>query len=363
MKLYVEYQKYNMFRQPDWRFERVRRLASRHPTPGRITKRDDPYVRKARTFLLRWRHREPEDREELFVANPGLYYAYEIYERAQEDPQAALLLEARLLTQTPYHDIANACDTIPATVEWYEALFFNVRDKLAARDWITSRVLVPAMIRNFGLLDQPHHAQSTDDDNNLPPFPVWSDQVIARPFLDASLKMFAYFGGAVLCDFMIHGFQSGKLLHNADNLAQFLDEHWALTLRARSAQAARTFQINKYNVMELFATHARIIEVEKSEDSLDAKRSAIERHVSALMDEIPWASGDDAAQASSGTPLAIYDESAAELRDDELLLVAGGETPQAVDGLQSLALPAPRKPSPQPAAAPPQPAPAAEPSQ
>lgn len=346
MKLYVEYQKYNMFRQPTWRWDRVLRLADKQPNPGRCTRRDDKYIKEARTFLLRWRNRDEEGRQAMFPENPGLYYAYEAYLKGLEDPSNVLLLEARLLTRMTYREIADACNTIPDTVEWYEALFFNVRDQLKARDWITSQVLVPAMTRNFGLLDLPHHAAppsaADDDDDDVPHKPgPWADRVIARPFLDASLKMFAYFGGPVLCETMIHGFQSGKILNSTDNLTQFIDEHWALTLRMRSMQSARTFQVNKYNVMELFATHARIIEVEKSEDSMDQKKSTIERHVSALMDEIPWAVGEDGEETFKGTPVLAYDQAAAELRDDEIHLVAAGKAVKSTDGLEQLKLPPP----------------------
>lgn len=345
MKLYAEYQKYNMFRLPTWRWDRVLRLCEKS---GRCTSRDDNYIKTGREFLQKWRNRSGERRQELFYEYPGLFYAHEAHLRGLEDPSQVLLLEARLLTRMSYKEIADACDTIPDTVEWYEALFFNVRDKLKARDWITSRVLVPAMVRNFGLLDAPHHAAPSsaadDDEDDSPqqqqPGP-WSDRVIARPFLDASLKMFAYFGGPILCEFMIHGFQAGKILSTSDNLTQFLDEHWALTLRARSTQAARTFQINKYNVMELFQTHARILEIEKSEDSMDQKRSTIERHVSALMDEIPWNVGDAGEEHFAGTKVITYDNSAGELRDDELHLVAAGHKVKSTDGLELLRLPPP----------------------
>jgi hypothetical protein len=291
-------------------------------------------------FISRWRNRTPEQREELFVSDPGLYYAYEAYLRSIDEPTAVLLMEARLLAKCTFEEIADACDTIPDTVEWYEALFFNVRDKLDARDWITTRVLVPAMSRNFGLLDHPHHAHSDDDDDDSPISSPWDDRVIARPFLDASLKMFAYFGGPLLCEFMIHGFQSGKIVSSGDNLSKFLDEHWALTIRARSAQAARTFTINKYNVLELFNTHSQILSLEKTDEALGMKQNAMESHISALIDNLPWYGGEDSDPALPAV-VGELDKLSAEVRDGELVSATLGQDTSILDNLSPLKLPPP----------------------
>lgn len=341
MALNADYQRYNPFRRPDWRWESVLRMVDRHPNPGRCTRRDDSWVRRARNFMLKWRARDEHERQELFYenggANAGLFYAYQLFERAQDRPEEAMVMQARLLTPMPFKEIADACDTLPQTVEWYEALFYNVRDRLQARDWVTTQVLVPAMMRNFGLSDNAH-ASSPDGDAH----PPWSNQVIARPFLDASLKMFAYFGGPVLCEFMIHGFLAGKTCRSVEDIPRFLDEHWAVTIKARSAQAARTFSINKYNVMELFQTHARIMEIERSEGSATQQRTNIERHVSALLDEVPWGHGEAPAPTLEGTNVPRYDGMAAELRDDELIGLAAGEDVKGLSGLEQLNMPPPR---------------------
>lgn len=339
-QLHGLYQKYNPFRRPDWRWERVLEITQK-PNGGRSTKRDDAYVRQARSFYVRWHNREPEDREPLFLENPGLFLAYQMFEMQTADPDHALILQSRLLAGMDYVDIAEAMDTMPQMVEWYEAVFFNVRDKLKKRDWVTRQVLIPAMMRNFGLFDSGN--KKKDNDGEQVQEKSWQQQIIARPFMDASLKMFSYFGGPVLCEYMIAGFQQGKFCQSPDGLSEWLDGHWAMTLRARSAQAARTFEVNRYNVMTLFETHARIMEIEKSAESLDQKRSTIERHVGALIGELKdvWAVGDDESSLE-GSEVLKYDTGAAELRDDELLVVAsGGKVKQ--DGLEQLTLPPPRK--------------------
>lgn len=325
MHLHDEFERFNVFRKPDWRFAKVLKMCDRYPAPGRCSRRDDEFVKKARKFVLGWRAREPEERRELYSDNPGLYYAYEIYEKAEDDPEPNHFLQARLLAQQTHEEIADALGTLPATVEWYEKLFFNVSDRLKHRDWVTKHVLLPAILRQHNTKLAPNDADDDDDDNDMGIGLDEGPKPVARPFLDATLKLFAYFGGKHVVDIMITGFQSGKQLVSPEDMSSWFDSHWKMALRRRSHQAALTFEVNKYNVMELFAIHTRIMEIEKSEESQDQQRSTVERHVKALLDEIPWAVGDDGRKMLEGTPLGQIDEGATELRDDELLRVASGQ--------------------------------------
>lgn len=332
MKLYEDYQRFNVFRRPDWRLERVLKIIDRLPNPGRCTSRDDNYVKQARNFLLRWRAKgSEEEREELFWENPGLFYAYQIHERAEDEPEPAMFIQARLLARQGHKEIAECISTCPETIDWYEKLFFNVSDRLQNRDWITKHVLLPSIMKNHGVMP------AKADDGEVLPF---KDSTVAKPFLDASLKMFAYFGGQYIVDIMITGFQQGKPLVSPDEMSAWFDHHWSMTIRRRSHQAALQFEVNKYNVMELFAVHTQIMALEKSEESQEQQRTATERHIKAMLDDLPFAVGDDGEKMARGTVLGYHDTQAAELRDDELLRAQHGEK-VAQDVLESL--PPPRK--------------------
>lgn len=343
MKRHADFQKYNVFRRPDWRFERVIELCDRFPAPGRASRRDDRYVKAARSFLLRWRARDGDsEREELFWENPGLFYAFQIHERAGEEPEPAHFLQARLLARQTPAEVAACLSTCPEAVEWYEALFFNVTDRLDNRDWITKQVLLPAILRNHGITPDPKGDEPPVDPAAAALFRKAAP--VALPFLDASLKLFAFFGGKYLVDVMITGFEAGKPLQSPEQMTQWFDAHWATTIRRRSHQAALQFEINKYNVMELFAIHTRIKEIEKAEDSDGRRRSLIETHTRALLDDLPWAAGEAAERSIAGTPLEPYDGYAAELRDDELLQTAAGATlPGLREAVAPLSLPPPRR--------------------
>lgn len=324
---YKDVRLYNPFLRPDWRFERVLKLVGRVPTPGRTTKLDDEYIKEARSFMLRWRKGD-NAREQLLVENPGLYYAYMVYDNLHTDPEVRFMLEARLLSGQPAPEIAEALKTLPQTVSWYERLFFNIKPFLKHHDWIVKHVLLPSSDRFV--------AHDNDDDDDVPH--PQGTPLIVRPHLDMTLKFFSYFGGPILCEFMIGGFRRGTAVHTSDDLSAWLDDQWQLTLQRRSAQAAGVFEVNRYNVMELFATHSRIIELQRTAESGDERRSMFERHVQAMLTELPWTVGRQAKELYADSAIGPFEETAAELNAEELILMGAGETPDYLDELPAISV-------------------------
>lgn len=334
IRLYSDMQRYNPHRQPDWRYQRVLRMVDRYPTPGRCTGRDDEWIRGMRNYILRWRASSEHERENLWYDNPALHYAFNIYEQmhGDEDPETAFMVESRILSNQPYAEIAEELGTIPEAIEWYEAIFFNVRDYLRCHDWIVRQVLTPAMMR--GRRFRPSRGKSDDDD--------WAPPIV-EPFYDWTIKFYAYFGGPLALEFMLTGFRRDINVTTREGLSQYLDQQWASQIRRRSAQAAGVFKVNNFNITELFALHARIMEIERGADSDEQKQSAIDKHISALLKGMPWAAGAAGRESIANTPLEALDDAAAELRDDELLLVSAGEKPKSIEEVPMMQLPPPRK--------------------
>ena len=74
--------------------------------------------------------------------------------------------------------------------------------------------------------------------------------------------------------------------------------------------------------------------------------SASLRQVKSLLDDIPWTVGSDAEKTMGGTQLYKFDKGAAELRDNEVSRVAGGEAIEGADEIQSLRMPPPTRQKP-----------------
>jgi len=328
---YAELVRHDPHRRPDWRHERVLRLLNRVPTPGRCGPRDDEWTKQLRAFVLRWRSYGEDRRLELAAENPGLYHAYQIYERREEFPDLPFQIEARLLAEQTFEETAHETLVFPATVAWYEACFFNVVDALDHSDWILRQVLLPAVRQSAGM---PAPGRKKDQ---------WATVTFVEPWMDPTIKFFAYFAGPLILNQMLNTFGARQRIRRYEDSNGFYEGHVHTSMARRTAQTVDVFDINKFSVPDLFATYCRLQELAKSAELDGGKQTSLEANINALLRELPWAAGrDERRLRHAGSQLAVYDETAAELRDDEvLLLAAGGKAPTA-EGAELLALPPPR---------------------
>ena len=316
MKVYQDIRLADPFLRPNWRHERVVRMLSTTP-PARCNRFDDEWIKTYKKFLFSW-HKNNLQRERLLYEMPGIYFAYNVHDRISTDPEMALLIESRLLAGMPTEDIANDCKTIPETIEWYEKLFFNVSDFLEHNDWIVKHVLYPA-IDGF-------YIDSKDSNDKKAP-------AITKPYLDMTLKLFSYFGGPIMCDIMINGFKRDNKLKNAEDLSSYMNEQFMLQVERRSLQAMCKYEINTYNVMELFNIHSRIIELKNSAKNADTQHTDFEKHVNAMLLAIPWNVGRSSKQKYEGTIIGKFDDSAVELDSEEIVMSGFNQEPDTAKEL------------------------------
>tara|TARA_R110000824_G_scaffold200954_1_gene385037 strand:- start:3148 stop:3981 length:834 start_codon:yes stop_codon:yes gene_type:complete len=267
--------------------------------------------------------------------NPGLFFAYLLHDRTHLEPELRLMVEARLLAGEDHGKIAHEAKTIPETVDWYEKLFFNVSPFLVHHDWVVKHVLLPSSDRFI--------EDSADDDSDEEFAPRPSSEVV-RPHLDMTLKFFAFFGGPLLCDVMISGFRRDKKITSYEEIPDYFNEQFASQIMRRSAQASGQFEINKYNVMELFATHSRLIEIQSSIEDQDNRHNEFEKHIDAMLSELPWTAGLDGTKTFEHSPIGRFDEGAAELNEEELMLFGSGKQPDSIEGVAELTISSRKEP-------------------
>lgn len=321
--MHPDFELYNPIRRPDWRYERVLRLVDRISAPGRCGPRDDERVKTFRRFLLRYRYLKNEETRPgrdrvLFQEFPALYYAYELHTSPMYK-RLANCLQARLLARQSNEEIATQLATLPDTVDWYESMFYHVRDRFEAHDWIVQQILVPAHARMLG-------------DN------------YTEAMWDMSLKFFGYFGGPLMVDFATAGFNRGAVPQSRDEIGGYLDQQYSLAVKHRSTSLASFFEVNKYQILQLFELHAKLIEVERSEEAAEQLRTGFEKNLQGMIGEFPWAVGEDGQLRDAKGPLGQYDHSHAELRDQELLRMGAGEPLPELEPLLTAKYPAPPPP-------------------
>lgn len=115
----------------DWRWKRC--LAE---SEGKISRLDDAYVRRGRAFydhVTRYGSDISSD-EALYTVDPPVYLAWSMYS-APASPKR-YELEARILAQENFDDVSKKMAISKEAIIYYEALFFNVHDRIGSPSYI-----------------------------------------------------------------------------------------------------------------------------------------------------------------------------------------------------------------------------------
>jgi hypothetical protein len=78
---------------------------------------------------------------------PDLHAAHRLYEHGAE---LRFEVEARLLARQSADEIAASTRLLPPTIDAYEAIFFNVRDRLNAGDWVVGTLIGQGLTSGIG---------------------------------------------------------------------------------------------------------------------------------------------------------------------------------------------------------------------
>ena len=346
----INYDRYDPFRHPAWRSNRVLEIISRPGNhPGQSTPQDDRYVRKLREFMLRYQNQPADEtgtaaRKLMSHKNPGLYWAYLLNDHRNDTARyKVIMLEARILAAMSDQEIAAGCSTLPEVVEWYEALYFNVHDRLHAHDWILDQVLMPAFLKSRSA-PPPQHSPPQPKSQARAASSIAAAKAfyapVSEPLFDCTLKWFGYFGGPYVLDDVISGFRRGAVCRSREGVPDWWDQHTASRLRQRSGMAAQTFEVARYNVVELFNLHAKLIEIDRGTQDQEQTHDQMHQAILGVLSNMEWASGKAGAKLVAGTPIEKYDGSAAELRDDELMMLENGQVPGTIASIEQISLPA-----------------------
>ena len=310
------FEKFNPFRSPAWRFERVLEMVSRRPTPARASRTDDDkWIRGYRKFLTRIEGRETRDAQmEVCQENPALYYAHLIHHNPDKDYR--LRVQARVLAgETDYEIARKQWGTLPAAITWYRHLFFDIADRMQHKDYIDKVI-----------------AGRWDDRQSNP------DGSITFYQDGMMLRLFAFYGGPIMLDFVIRHMNGlGRAWKDAE-CAGWQDKGWARSMRNNSSKLMHTFPFNKWTVMQLFEIHLKLIEMEQAAQLAGGGAPTdYKRNVEELLKQVPWSIGDRGFKDKTQLELE-YDETAAEPRANETLLLARGSAPMSLQEVKELEL-------------------------
>lgn len=242
-----EFQAFNPTRKPAWRAERVKTLLERKPTVGKPSRTwDDHWVVQWYRMSKAIQEIKPNDRKKsdrkLYCQYPEAYYAYLISNSGDKEMQA--ILQARILAGQTDREIAKELGTIPGAIDFYERVFFNVRDRLNSRSWIMRQVIGPVALRTGDATEtlDPHRQGI-----------CW--------------QLFGYFGGSEALDFLLFGMNHLLPPQNPGEAAEWTRQVAEAALQRKVAMASHVMEVTKYNVARVLELGLKLREISLMEES------------------------------------------------------------------------------------------------
>jgi hypothetical protein len=220
------------FRRPQWRCERVLDMIARRPNPLRARLNDDHYVKAYRRFLLDSISAGTDNcrRASVRAEYPDVACAHAMH--FSPDLERKQILEARLLTAESLEKIAQRFAVSVKAVEYFEALFFQVRDRLKNDGWIRATILRP------------------------PPGAVHMVGMTAEQ-RGYAYRLFAYFGGPPVLDAVIGAMKTGPV-PGPEDVGNWLDGALVDGVRIRAVIAASVMPIHRRNAVRFVKWAARL---------------------------------------------------------------------------------------------------------
>ena len=217
----------NPFRTTIWRCQRTLELANCRPRALRPRKTDDHFVRACSRMLTELMAAGDDEHKRAAVCNeyPDVTQAFMLhYSDSLEDRET---LKAWLLTAETDEHIAARMSISANVINYFEKLFFCVRDRLQNADWISIAALQPptTMFAKIG---------DIADEQRW-----WMYRLVG------------YHGGALALDAMIGAIMpSPKLLGNSD-VGGWFDDDLKYVLRSHAVMAANSLVLNSDNSARL----------------------------------------------------------------------------------------------------------------
>ena len=224
---------------------------------------------------------------------PDMFWAHYLYDQPEHPLRWSI--EARILARETDREIARRIGCGEEIIQLYEALFFNVRDKLDRTDYIFNVVLKDAVLRGL-------HEREKDL--------LW--------------KLVAYTGGSYMLDAIINPLVNPHWLTNPDDIPAFLQEVAINVIKKKATIAALCVPVNSQTCLKLIKALGKFVKIERSMDSQDKATDQIGSGIGVMLDSLPFRVGSTKAAKTQAWPLSEYDQAAVELRQNELMCVAAG---------------------------------------
>jgi hypothetical protein len=217
-------------------------------------------------------------------------------------------IEARVVAQESDEEIAQKLGTDPGVINAYVNTFFDVRGKLTNMDYVINVIMADAVVRG---LQERHY--------------------------DLLWKMMAFNGGSHVLDAVINKFIPIVKPDSPDGVGGFFQDSAINMMKYKASLASLTVPVNTHTQLPLIDSFVKYVEVERTTDNATKAQHSIIDNIGAMLTAMPVKIGTKL--DSADVKMLPFDNGPAELRGDEMLIIASGGKVDNAAEIQNLNFP------------------------
>jgi len=300
----------NPRRLPNWRWLRAVQIDSggRKPSQQLDGATGVVWIKRA-VRLKRHFERANNDSDALYAAllrDRPLFWAHSLW--AEDKQPTRWAIEARILAGESDKEIADKLGTEPDVIEAYASIFFDVREKITNTDYIVNVVMADAVTRG---LQERHY--------------------------DLLWKLLGYRGGQYVLDAAINRCVDIPRPDSTGGVSGFFQDLAVHSMKYKAALASLSIPVNSHTQLPLIDSFVKYVEIEKNSDNATKSQATIVENIGAMLATLPFKVGTKL--DSEAIKMLPFDNGAAELRNDEMMIIAAGGSLRHQGAIQELHYP------------------------
>lgn len=245
-------------------------------------------------------------RHALMYRDRDLFWAHSMWLRDKAPTRWAI--EARVLAGESNDEIANKLGTSSSVIGAYVNTFFDVREKLQNTDYVVNVVMADAVTRG---LQERHY--------------------------DLLWKLLGFRGGPHTLDAAINRCIDIPKPDSASGVSNFFQDLAVSSMKYKAAIASLSIPVNSHTQLPLIDSFVKYVEIEKNSDNATKAHATIVENIGAMLTALPFKVGTKL--DSEAVKMLPYDNGAAELKSDEMMVLSVGGSLSNQETIQELRFP------------------------
>jgi hypothetical protein len=298
----------NPRRAPHWRWLRAVQIDGGGRRASRAIDGPDGFIWIRRAVRLK-RHfdaagNRPEALYALIERDSDAFWAHSMW--IEEKAPTRWAIEARVLAGETNEEIADRLGTSPEVIDAYVNLFFDVRGKMRHMDYVVNVIMADAVSRG---LQERHY--------------------------DLLWKLLGFHGGSLVLNAVINKFTPINRPEKPENVSGFFQDFAIASMKYKSALATLTVQVNTHTQLPLIESFAKFVEIERTTENANKAQTSIVENIGSMLTSLSFHVGTKL--DSEPVKMVPFDNSAAELNNNEMIVVASGgklENQPAIENLR-----------------------------